>query len=116
MVLTRETCSIDDGGEEFLCAKLHLVNLSGSERAKRTGADGLRLKEDIHINKGLLVLGNVISSLGDEKKRKGGVHVSYRDNKLTLLLQDSLGGKQKNCDDSLCQPCRYKCRGNSQYS
>lgn len=34
-----------DGGEDILCAKLHLVDLAGSERAKRTGADGMRLKE-----------------------------------------------------------------------
>lgn len=30
---------------DILCSKLHLVDLAGSERAKRTGADGLRLKE-----------------------------------------------------------------------
>uniref|UniRef100_A0A2P2M7H7 Kinesin-like protein n=1 Tax=Rhizophora mucronata TaxID=61149 RepID=A0A2P2M7H7_RHIMU len=73
--------------EEYLCAKLHLVDLAGSERAKRTGSDGLRFKEGVHINKGLLALGNVISALGDEKKRKEGVHVPYRDSKLTRLLQ-----------------------------
>ncbi|XP_050205235.1 kinesin-like protein KIN-4A isoform X2 [Mercurialis annua] len=86
----------DEGlGEEYFCAKLHLVDLAGSERAKRTGSDGLRLKEGIHINRGLLALGNVISALGDEKKRKEGVHVPYRDSKLTRLLQDSLGGNSK---------------------
>jgi Kinesin motor domain len=41
----------------------------------------------IHINKGLLALGNVISALGDEKKRKEGAFVPYRDSKLTRLLQ-----------------------------
>ncbi|KAG7943576.1 hypothetical protein I3843_15G048300 [Carya illinoinensis] len=81
--------------EEYLCAKLHLVDLAGSERAKRTGSDGLRFKEGVHINKGLLALGNVISALGDEKKRKEGVHVPYRDSKLTRLLQDSLGGNSR---------------------
>ncbi|ERN14403.1 hypothetical protein AMTR_s00033p00236820 [Amborella trichopoda] len=85
----------DDGCDDFLCAKLHLVDLAGSERAKRTGADGSRFKEGIHINKGLLALGNVISALGDEKKRKEGGHVPYRDSKLTRLLQDSLGGNSK---------------------
>ncbi|PIN26145.1 Kinesin-like protein [Handroanthus impetiginosus] len=81
--------------EEYLCAKLHLVDLAGSERAKRTGSDGLRFKEGVHINKGLLALGNVISALGDEKKRKEGVHLPYRDSKLTRLLQDSLGGNSR---------------------
>uniref|UniRef100_A0A162AE08 Kinesin motor domain-containing protein n=1 Tax=Daucus carota subsp. sativus TaxID=79200 RepID=A0A162AE08_DAUCS len=76
-----------DANDDILCAKLHLVDLAGSERAKRTGADGLRLREGIHINKGLLALGNVISALGDEKKRKEGGHVPYRDSKLTRLLQ-----------------------------
>ncbi|XP_027921089.1 kinesin-like protein KIN-4A isoform X3 [Vigna unguiculata] len=94
-VSTTNDSSDEDMGEEYLSAKLHLVDLAGSERAKRTGSDGLRLKEGIHINKGLLALGNVISALGDEKKRKEGVHVPYRDSKLTRLLQDSLGGNSK---------------------
>ncbi|XP_074264071.1 kinesin-like protein KIN-4A isoform X2 [Silene latifolia] len=81
--------------EEYLSAKLHLVDLAGSERAKRTGSDGMRFKEGVHINKGLLALGNVISALGDEKKRKEGLHVPYRDSKLTRLLQDSLGGNSR---------------------
>ncbi|XP_057773194.1 kinesin-like protein KIN-4C [Salvia miltiorrhiza] len=85
----------DDVGDDVLIAKLHLVDLAGSERAKRTGADGSRLLEGIHINKGLLALGNVISALGDDKKRKEGGHVPYRDSKLTRILQDSLGGNCK---------------------
>ncbi|KAG9138577.1 hypothetical protein Leryth_012919 [Lithospermum erythrorhizon] len=85
----------DTMNEEYLCAKLHLVDLAGSERAKRTGSDGVRFKEGVHINKGLLALGNVISALGDEKKRKEGLHVPYRDSKLTRLLQDSLGGNSR---------------------
>ncbi|CAN4122383.1 unnamed protein product [Withania somnifera] len=87
--------STNDDGDDILCAKLHLVDLAGSERAKRTGADEMRLREGIHINKGLLALGNVISALGDEKKRKEGAHIPYRDSKLTRLLQDSLGGNSK---------------------
>ncbi|KAF3602739.1 hypothetical protein F2Q69_00032957 [Brassica cretica] len=81
--------------EEILCAKLRLVDLAGSERANRTGADGMRLKEGRHINSSLLALRNVISLLGDERKRKKGGHVPYRVSKLTRLLQDSLGGKSK---------------------
>lgn len=75
--------------KEYLCAKLHLVDLAGSERAKRIGSDGLRFKEGVHINGGLLALGNVISALGDEKKRREDVHVPYQDSKLTRLLQVS---------------------------
>ncbi|KAF5471904.1 hypothetical protein F2P56_008667 [Juglans regia] len=90
----------DDLGDDILRAKLHLVDLAGFVRAKRTGADGRRFKEGIHINKDLQALGNVISALGDKKKRKEGGHVPYRDSKLTHLLQnlnlqDSLGRSSK---------------------
>lgn len=34
--------------------------MAGSERAKRTGAVGMRFKESVTINCGLLALGNVI--------------------------------------------------------
>jgi hypothetical protein len=55
----------------------------------------LLLVSGVHINKGLLALGNVISALGDDKKRRDGGHVPYRDSKLTRLLQDSLGGNSR---------------------
>ena len=84
------------GGEaEAFVSRLHLVDLAGSERAKRTKAEGARLKEGININKGLLALGNVISALSDEEKRLQGAHVPYRDSKLTRMLQDSLGGNSR---------------------
>ena len=65
---------------------------------KRTGAEGVRLKESVKINSGLLALGNVISILGDERNRDSSdrqTHVPYRDSKLTRLLQDSLGGNSQ---------------------
>ncbi|KAH8709896.1 Chromosome-associated kinesin KIF4A [Beauveria bassiana] len=70
-------------------SKLHFVDLAGSERLKNTGAQGDRAKEGISINAGLASLGKVISQLSS---RQHGSHVSYRDSKLTRLLQDSLGG------------------------
>ncbi|PHH59517.1 hypothetical protein CDD81_3132 [Ophiocordyceps australis] len=51
--------------------------------------DSERAKEGISINAGLASLGKVISQLSS---RQAGSHVSYRDSKLTRLLQDSLGG------------------------
>lgn len=74
-------------------SRFNFVDLAGSERQKRTQATGQRLKEGIDINKGLLVLGNVISALGDPKKQ--GAFVPYRDSKLTRLLKGSLGGNHK---------------------
>ncbi|KAL5594069.1 hypothetical protein BROUX41_001112 [Berkeleyomyces rouxiae] len=70
-------------------SKLHFVDLAGSERLKNTGAQGERAREGISINAGLAALGKVISQLS---MRQAGSHVSYRDSKLTRLLQDSLGG------------------------
>jgi len=77
-------------------SKLHFVDLAGSERIKKTAAVGQGLKEGININKGLLVLGNVISALAaqaDPSKTAG--FVPYRDSKLTRLLKGSLGGNHK---------------------
>ena len=73
------------------------MDLAGSERAKRTKAEGSRLQEGIHINKGLLALGNVIAALGDDARRRAGGHVPYRDSKLTRLLADALGGNSRTC-------------------
>jgi chromosome segregation ATPase len=70
-------------------SKLHFVDLAGSERLKNTQAQGERAKEGISINAGLASLGKVISQLS---ARSGGGYVSYRDSRLTRLLQDSLGG------------------------
>lgn len=92
---TSTGCGSSDTDEGFKMAKFHLVDLAGSERNKRTGAQGIRFKEAVQINAGLLALGNVISALGDEKKRGTISHVPYRDSKLTRLLQDSLGGNSR---------------------
>ena len=54
----------ESASTKFSSAKLHLVDLAGAERQKRTGATGARFKESVRINQGLLALGNVISALG----------------------------------------------------
>ena len=73
--------------EDSKCSMLRLIDLAGSERLKRTKAEGQRKEEGVQINMGLLCLGNVISALSD-----GLQHVPYRDSKLTRILKDSLGG------------------------
>ena len=89
----------ESGGDGFISAKLTLVDLAGSERIKRTHAEGARLKEGININKGLFVLGQVVSTLSELGQQQGNSssnnHIPYRDSKLTRLLQDSLGGNSK---------------------
>ncbi|XP_078456210.1 kinesin-like protein KIF27 [Lampetra planeri] len=78
---------------ESLSSKFHFVDLAGSERVSKTGNTGERFKESIQINSGLLALGNVISALGDPKRKSS--HIPYRDAKITRILKDSLGGNAK---------------------
>ena len=82
---------------------LYLVDLAGSERVKKTGATADRLKEAKLINQSLLALGNVISALSDPKS----THISYRDSKLTRLLQNSLGGNSKTALIVTVSPSTY---------
>ena len=87
-------------------AKLTLVDLAGSERIKKTGAEGSRRQEGININKGLFILGQVVSALAEQRpkyKRKP----PYRDSKLTRLLQDSLGGNSRTIMVACVSPADF---------
>jgi kinesin family protein C1 len=68
--------------EGVLC----LIDLAGSERVNESGAEGKELKEAIAINRSLMHLGDCISSLGSNQV------VSWRNSRLTYLLQNFLGG------------------------
>jgi len=70
--------------------KFSLIDLAGSERFAKTNATPQQLKEANSINKSLSALGDVISALCTEAS-----FVPYRNNKLTELMQDSLGGNAK---------------------
>ncbi|XP_059398969.1 uncharacterized protein LOC132131060 [Carassius carassius] len=83
-----ESRNLTNGSVSF--GKLSLVDLAGSERAAKTGAKDDQLKEANSINKSLSALGDVISALSVDQP-----HVPYRNNKLTQLMQDSLGGNAK---------------------
>ncbi|KAI8833889.1 P-loop containing nucleoside triphosphate hydrolase protein [Chytridium lagenaria] len=89
----------------ILTSRFHFVDLAGSERLQRTGAIGIRQREGIHINSGLLALGNVISALADDSRRT--THIPYRDSKLTRLLQDSLGGNSNTLMIACISPTEH---------
>jgi len=75
-------------------ARMHLVDLSGSERIGKTGTDGKLRTEAICINMGLHFLERVIISLN--KKAKGeNIVIPYRESLMTMVLRDSLGGNCK---------------------
>ncbi|XP_024415864.2 kinesin-like protein KIF27 isoform X1 [Desmodus rotundus] len=94
--VVKNTEATEDGSwcsRQHIVSKFHFVDLAGSERATKTGNTGERFKESIQINSGLLALGNVISALGDPRRKNS--HIPYRDAKITRLLKDSLGGSAK---------------------
>ena len=76
-----QSCLLDD--KDTLFSKFNFVDLAGSERLKKTGAVGKTMSEGICINESLMVLGNVIKTLSDGKKKK---HIPYRESKLTRIL------------------------------
>ncbi|GIQ88379.1 kinesin-like protein [Kipferlia bialata] len=82
--------------------KLSLVDLAGSERPGKTGATGERLREAQSINKSLSALGDVISALSN-----GDDFIPYRNNKLTVLMSDSLGGNAKTLMFCNVSPADY---------
>lgn len=91
-LVLQDKASVPASGQ-VLTSKFNFVDLAGSERVVKTGNTGERLRESIQINSGLLALGNVISALGDPRRK--GSHIPYRDSKITRILKDSLGGNAK---------------------
>ncbi|XP_069547046.1 kinesin heavy chain [Brachyistius frenatus] len=89
--------------EQKLSGKLYLVDLAGTEKVSKTGAEGAVLDEAKNINKSLSALGNVISALAEATKS----HVPYRDSKMTRILQDSLGGNCRTTMFICCSPSSY---------
>jgi kinesin family protein 6/9 len=100
-VSTRSHCiftiyieSRENGSETKRLSKLHLVDLSGSERVGKTHIEGRLLKEACYINLSLHYLEHVIVCL-QRKMRGEKVFVPYRNCLMTMVLKDSLGGNCK---------------------
>eukprot|EP01065_Artemidia_motanka_P021034 TRINITY_DN2507_c1_g1_i1.p1 TRINITY_DN2507_c1_g1~~TRINITY_DN2507_c1_g1_i1.p1 ORF type:complete len:1143 (+),score=463.90 TRINITY_DN2507_c1_g1_i1:59-3487(+) len=81
--------------DSFRVGKFHMVDLAGSESAKRAETTGKgkqqQQREASSINRSLLTLGKVIMSLSEPGGGCG--RIPYRDSALTRFLEDALGGK-----------------------
>jgi len=73
-------------------AKISFVDLAGSERINKSNTNIEQLKEAIKINKSLTALKDVIRALSQGTNSQ---FVPYRNNKLTELMRDSIGGNSK---------------------
>ncbi|CBZ53283.1 putative kinesin motor domain-containing protein [Neospora caninum Liverpool] len=82
-----------ESNDRIVTSKLHLVDLAGCERVKKTKSDGILLRESSYINKSLSFLEMVVVALGE----KGRDHIPYRSSRLTHLLKDSIGGNCRTC-------------------
>ena len=102
MVFTIHFNVIAEGGASRK-GKLHVCDLAGSERLNKSRANssvgGSLLQETKAINSSLSVLSNVI-----EKLQQGCPNVPFRESKLTMVLQNSLGGNSKTLAIVCCNP------------
>ena len=102
--ITVESSTMDEAGEaHYKVGKLNLVDLAGSERQSKTESTGERFIEATKINLSLTCLGSVINKLVSGKSQ----YIPYRDSKLTMLLQDSLGGNTKTVMIANVGPADY---------
>ena len=71
-------------------SKLHIVDLSGSEKPTKTPLSGIRMKEALNINVSLFYLEQVIIEINNKSS-----YIPYRNSMMTMCLRDSLGGNCK---------------------
>ena len=81
--------------DRWSVTSLAFCDLAGAERSKKVGTDRTRLAESKTINKSLLQLGVVIEDLRRNQSKPGTVAVSFRNSKLTRLMQSYLTGNAK---------------------
>ena len=74
--------------ESTKTGKLFLVDLAGSENQIKSKTTESVIEEVSNINKSLQNFNNIIDSLSEGK----GTLTTYRNSKLTRILQDSIGG------------------------
>lgn len=99
LVFMVKIVSVNKETKEQQKGKLLICDLAGSERLKKSQVTADMQKEAIEINKSLTALGDVIEGLTKNVKV-----VPYRNHKLTMLMQDSLGGSAKTLMFINCSP------------
>jgi centromeric protein E len=87
----RITIETKTGAGLIRAATLNLVDLAGSENSHTAGTAHVRQREGGTINKSLLSLSKVINSLSMPPGKRPR-YISYRDSKLTFILQPHLSG------------------------
>uniref|UniRef100_A0A4W4EBX1 Kinesin-like protein KIF14 n=1 Tax=Electrophorus electricus TaxID=8005 RepID=A0A4W4EBX1_ELEEL len=97
LVMTQTKTELVEGEEHDhrIISRVNLVDLAGSERCITAQTTGDRLREGASINKSLLTLGKVISSLSEQARSRKKTFTPYRESVLTWLLKESLGGNSK---------------------
>lgn len=75
---------------DAVLSTLQICDLAGSERTKESRVTGQAMLETCHVNASLAAVTACISAL-----LKGSVHVPFRSNKLTRLLEPSLAGNSR---------------------
>uniref|UniRef100_A0A8C2IJ84 Kinesin-like protein KIF14 n=1 Tax=Cyprinus carpio TaxID=7962 RepID=A0A8C2IJ84_CYPCA len=95
MTQTKTEFVEEEEHDHCITSRINLVDLAGSERCTSAQTSGDRLREGVSINKSLLTLGKVISSLSEQAQSRKKVFTPYRESVLTWLLKESLGGNSK---------------------
>ena len=78
------------GEDSKTLSKLHIVDLSGSEKPFKTNLSGIRMTEALNINVSLFYLEQVIIEINNKSS-----YIPYRNSMMTMCLRDSLGGNCK---------------------
>jgi kinesin family protein 6/9 len=78
------------GEDKKILSKLHIVDLSGSEKPTKTELSGIRMTEALNINMSLFYLEQVIIEINNKSS-----YISYRNSMMTMCLRDSIGGNCK---------------------
>jgi len=102
LTITIESSEASQNGEVVRrIGKLTLADLGNCYRHHRGSNDAWR---DFVVNRGISTFGTVISELASDKSK----HISYRDSKLTWILQNSLGGNTRTAIIANIGPADYQ--------